>query len=50
MKKHLLWIDRIKPETKMTVDFDTFAVKWSIYFRCGNGFDDWRFLYGNAVS
>lgn len=50
MKKHLLWIDRIKPETKMTVDFDTFAVKWSIYFRCGNGFDDWRFVYGNAVS
>jgi len=50
MKEHLLWIDRIKPETKMTVDFDTFAVKWGTYFRCGNGFKDWRWVYGSNVS
>lgn len=50
MKKHLLWIDRIAKETKMTVDFDTFMLKWSIYFRCGNGFKDWRWIYGHAVS
>jgi len=50
MKKHLLWIDRIAKETKMTVDFDTMLLKWSIYFRCGNGFNDWRWVYGHAVS
>jgi len=50
MKRDLLWIDRIAPETKMTVDFDTFAVKWSIYFRCGGGHKGWRWIYGHAVS
>jgi phage major head subunit gpT-like protein len=50
MKKHLLWIDRIAKETKMTVDFDTFMTKFSIYFRCGNGFKDWRWIYGHNVS
>jgi hypothetical protein len=50
MKKHLLWIDRIAKETKMTVDFDTFMLKWSIYFRCGNGFKDWRWVFGHNVS
>jgi phage major head subunit gpT-like protein len=50
MKKHLLWIDRIAKETKMTVDFETFMLKWSIYFRCGNGFKDWRWCYGHNVS
>lgn len=50
MKKNLLWIDRVKKETKMTVDFDTFMLKWSIYFRLGNGFKNWRWIYGNAVS
>lgn len=50
MKRDLLWIDRISKETKMTVDFDTFMTKWSIYFRFGNGFRDWRWVYGAAVS
>ena len=50
MKKNLLWIDRIAKETKMTVDFETFMLKWSIYFRCGNGFKDWRWIYGANVS
>jgi phage major head subunit gpT-like protein len=50
MKKHLLWIDRIAKETKMTVDFETFMLKWSIYFRCGNGFKDWRWCFGHSVS
>ncbi len=50
MKRNLLWIDRIPKETKMTVDFDTFAVKWSIYFRCGCGWKDWRWIFGNQVS
>ena len=50
MKKHLMWIDRIAKETKMTVDFETMMLKWSIYFRCGNGWNDWRFIMGHAVS
>lgn len=50
MKKHLLWINRIPKETKMTIDFETFMIKFSIYFRCGNGFKDWRWIYGHQVS
>jgi len=50
MKKNLLWIDRIVKETKMTINFETFMLKWSIYFRCGNGFKDWRWIFGSAVS
>lgn len=50
MKKHLLWIDRVSKETNMTVDFETFMLKWSIYFRCGNGFKDWRWIMGHNVS
>lgn len=50
MKKDLLWIDRVAKETKMTVDFDTFMLKWSIYFRCGNGFKNWRWVEGAQVS
>ena len=50
MKKDLMWIDRIAKETKMTVDFETFMLKWSIYFRCGNGFKGWRWCEGANVS
>jgi len=50
MKKNLLWIDRVQKETKMTVDFDTFMLKWSIYFRLGAGFKDWRWIFGHSVS
>ncbi len=50
MKKDLLWIDRIPFESKTTIDFDTFAVKFSGYFRSGCGFKGWRWLYGSQVS
>lgn len=50
MKKNLLWIDRVAKETKMTVDFETFMLKWSIYFRLGNGFRDWRWCFGHNVT
>lgn len=50
MKKHLIWLDRIKPEIAVTGDFQTLA-KWiSMYFRCANGFIDWRWIYGHQVS
>ena len=50
MKQSLIWIDRIMPETNMTVDFETFALKDSIYARFGWGQLDWRFILGHAVS
>ena len=50
MKKSLIWIDRIMPETNMTIDFETFSLKDSIYARFGWGQLDWRFILGHAVS
>ena len=50
MKKFLIWITRIAPESNNTVDFETFQVKHSIYMRVANGWTDWRFLYGHVVS
>jgi hypothetical protein len=50
MKKHLLWIDRIPMEADTIVDFETKSVKHSIYSRWGCGFNDWRWIFGHAVS
>lgn len=50
MKEQLKWIDRIAPETKNTVDFDTYILKTAIYMRHAYGFIDWRFIYGHNVS
>ena len=50
MKRDLVWIDRIKPESKNTVDFETYILKMAVYFRCAYGFLDWRFCYGHLVT
>ena len=50
MKKSLYWINRLGPEFNMTVDFETFMLKHSVYRRIGAGPIDWRFIYGNSVS
>ena len=50
MKKDLFWIDRIAPEVNNTVDFETFMLKHSIYFRIAYGFVDWRWIFGNQVG
>lgn len=50
MKRDLMWIDRIQPETKHTVDYETYMLKYAIYFRCAYGWKDWRWVYGHAVS
>mgnify|MGYP001616755972 FL=1 len=50
MKRFLLWLDRIKPEVNNQIDFNTYQVKHSIYFRIGNGFTNWRFMYGHNVA
>ena len=49
-KQSLIWIDRIMPETNMTVDFQTYSIMDSIYARFGWGQLDWRFLYGQLVG
>ena len=46
----MFWIDRIKPETKHTWDFDTYILKLAIYLRFGSGFTDWRWIMGASVS
>ena len=50
MKQDLIWIDRIAPETSNIVDFETFMMKHSVYFRCAFGFIDWRWIYGHNVT
>jgi len=50
MKKDLVWMDRIQPELKNTIDFETYMIKHAVYFRCSYGFIDWRWIYGHNVS
>lgn len=46
MKKDLVWINRIKPEVKHTVDFETYQLKAALYMRYAAGWKDWRWIYG----
>jgi len=50
MKKFLVWINRVSPEPKNTIDFMTYTIMHAIYFRVGNGFLDWRWIYGQNVT
>jgi hypothetical protein len=50
MKKHLYWLNRIAREYHMTVDFENFMTKHSVYARFGAGWDNWRWGYGNQVT
>ena len=50
MKNDLIWMDRIAPEPKNTVDYDTYMLLQAIYFRCSYGFIDWRWIFGQNVS
>ena len=50
MKKYLIWASRIPYETDTIVDFETKAVKHSIYSRWGYGWLDWRFIYSHQVT
>ena len=49
MKKDLIWIDRIKPESKRTIDWSTYALQQAIYTRFAVGFIDWRWIFWNTV-
>jgi phage major head subunit gpT-like protein len=50
MKQFLMWVDRVKPESQNTVDFETFIWKFSIYFRIACGFLNWRWIFGHNVG
>ena len=50
MKNDLLWINRIGDDINHTVDFETYMLKMSIYFRAAYGWKDWRFIYGHNVT
>ena len=50
MKKMLIFIKRIMPETKTQIDFHTLNTMISSYMRYGAGTTEWRFLYGHAVT
>lgn len=50
LKENLTWFDRIKPEPKSTVDFDTYTVLQAVYFRCSYIWDDWRWIAKATVS
>jgi hypothetical protein len=48
---HALWFNRVNPEISMdpTSDFNLVA-KYRGYMRYSFGWDDFRFIYGHAVS
>jgi hypothetical protein len=51
LKRYLHWINRIAPETKTQLgDFETFVLKYSIYFRDGYGATGWRCMYMNKPA
>lgn len=50
MKEDLFWIDRIMPEIKTTIDFNTYITQIAGYFRSAYGFKGWRWVFGNNVT
>lgn len=49
MKRDLIWINRIKPETKHTVDYETYQLKTAVYMRYAAGWKDWRWIMGHNL-
>lgn len=49
MKEYNLWINHTEADFNNTVDFETFALKYSIYSRWAYGFKDWRWCFGHNV-
>lgn len=50
MKQDLIWIERIAPEPKTTIDFESYMTKQAVYMNVGSGFKNWRWVYGHTVS
>ncbi|GAI79814.1 unnamed protein product, partial [marine sediment metagenome] len=49
MKDMLIWWNREPIQFMQDKDSDTLIAKYLSYYRCGVGWDDWRFIYGNLV-
>jgi hypothetical protein len=49
-KENCVWFDRVKPDYKSIVDFETFQLKASGYGRWSFMVLDWRWLYYAGVS
>ena len=43
----LYWFDRVKPEFNRDKGVSEQVAEWYSYFRCSNGFVDWRGIQGN---
>ncbi len=50
IKRNAVWYDRIAPEYKNTVDFDTYVFLQAVYGRFSYGFKDWRWILKSTVS
>jgi len=49
MKRDLIFVNRMSPEAKNTVDWSTYALQQAIYTRFAAGFIDWRWIFWNTV-
>lgn len=49
MKRYLVWLDNVKPETETMWDFATKTYQTSLYYRNGSGFLSWRWILGSQV-
>lgn len=49
MKESLIWINRVAPEAKNTIDWNTYAWMQAIRARFGVGFIDWRWIFWHTV-
>lgn len=49
-KQMAIWVERIRPEQHMTVDFESFITKVATYFRHAYGFIGWPWIYGHNVT
>jgi phage major head subunit gpT-like protein len=49
-KRYLKWYDRVLPEFKTTVDFDTYELKVAAYMRYSFGWSEWRWIIGSNPS
>ncbi len=49
MKEYLHWWNREPIQFYQDRDSDTLCAKYLSYYRCGTGWSDWRWLYGNLV-
>ena len=50
MKEYLIWWNREAIQMFQDKDSDTLIAKYLSYYRCGTGWDDWRFIYGQLVA